>query len=448
MSQAHKGSKLINTGQMKRIGEDTSFLAHYDITEKEVLSGIHAMDDSVFTLRQYEGKFGGGVAVEEGTTNLVRDGEMVNLSHSYTPGWDIELNGTTQLNDWYCYSDWDASANVGYHAHVNTDKFDFPVLELSDLNGAYGLKHRWMAATQQFTTNIYDIGWADGTKVTVSMDVMVSNTDKGIAFGLYHQNENNEADFFGCLSPAKLCELPNRWERISQTFTIDINNGSWNPSSWCFLYIYGHYYRNDAEGTAWVRNVQVERKGFPTSFTPSIRASGKLQYPADCVNPLQGTLNFWYKSSADLPTGITDSKKLFEFGIVNGICSFMILQLPTLVRVMIRGDSMVVPLQFFTSDPMKEWTMITLTWSNGIFQLFKNGILMASTNTLENGFNGPIAGNVISVGGDGTSIAYKPCNGIIDEVRIDKSVRSQEEVLSWYLGGVPFFPKGVYKITY
>ncbi|WP_336784171.1 LamG-like jellyroll fold domain-containing protein [Paenibacillus illinoisensis] len=449
MSQAHKGSKLINTGQVKRIGEYTSFLAHYDFTENDVLKGISPLGPPVATLHPQEGKFGGGIAVEEETINIVYDGNMQMYGRGYSPGWDVTLNGDIELYNWFCYGGWLGSASKGYHAHANLDKFGYPVLEFKDMNSSIGEKHRWMGATQFIASNVADKGWVDGVKVTVSMDMMVDNVDKGIDFGLQHTNSEGVDGMFDCESGTLFCSQPYKWERISATFTINVANGNWKPDSSCTLYIYGHFSRNDAEGTAWIKNVQIENKEFATSFTPTSRNLGVLQYPADSINPLYGTINLWYKPSyTSLPISTTTSPKIISVGELNGNFSFFLIQLPTYLRLQVRGSGMTTTTQIRTTSVMTGWTMLTITWNNGIFKIYVNGVIAAtSNNTFANIFTGPISGNVISVGGDGLN-AHKPCNGIIDELRIDTIDMSDDDILSWYLAGTPFYPRGVYKIAY
>jgi len=73
MSQAHKGSHLLLKNVVVGVDNYTSFLAHYDITEYDVLRGITPLSGN-YVLFPYEGKFGGGISLEAATTNLLAGG--------------------------------------------------------------------------------------------------------------------------------------------------------------------------------------------------------------------------------------------------------------------------------------------------------------------------------------------------------------------------------------
>ncbi len=449
MSQAHKGSRLVAIGQLKSVSPETVFLAHYDITEKDVLSGVSPNASDVFTLRPQEGRFGGGIAVEEETANLVKNGGMEIYSTSYNPGWDTSLNGTNRLTDWSFYNPGVASANVGYHANTNIDRFGYPVIEFVDMNSAYGQKHRWLGVSQQFTTNISGNNWVDGIGVTVSMDVMVDNIDKGIKFGLYHLNSGNTEGFHGSQTVTKFCTKTYQWERISETFTVNISNGDWNPTTWCRLYVYGHFYRNDAEGIAWVKNIQIENKGFPTSFVHSNRDKGKLSYPITQYQTVSGwwkvntISNEWqriigcYENPAIYPHWYLS----YEYGTGGDI------------RLRLR-DGSIGDSHNSISFSKSEVNTVDGKWHFFAVVLDKDNQkigLMIDDKYREQAYpNVPTnfaLSNYLDIGW-ARSNGGEQLNGLFDELRIDNRAVSVEELLSWYYSGSPFSPRGIYTIAY
>jgi hypothetical protein len=453
MTDSHKGSLISQVNRIIPIDNNTTALFHYDITTNDVLNGISPISD-VSTVLPIYGKFGGGVSVEEGTTNLAINGDL-NPYYTTSQGWDVSLNGNLYASSWSTgYNSGVTSANVGYHAHLNVSKFGYPVLEYIDMNSQFGstLKHRWLGISQQITTNVSgNFGWGDGTQVTYSFDMMVDGTDKGINMGLYHTNPTGSSTF-GSTQITVYNTKPFEWQRKYITTTLKASE--WDFTKACSIYIYGHYCKNDYEGIAWVKNVQVETKGFPTSFVETIRPSGILKYPSDCINPSQGTISFWYKPNypTSSVTGQTNSPKLIQIGDYYTNSSITIWNFTNNLNLFVKGATNTgwsLSKSFGSLLQQDTWSFITVSWSGTTWKVYKDGILLG-TNTANESL-GKIGGNSMYVGGDGGdggSSAGKACNGIIDELRIDNIARTDEEIQSWYIANQPFYPKGIYRLAY
>jgi hypothetical protein len=92
MSQAHNNSRLILKNQVTVVDfSSTHFDFNHDAYGIQYGDLISANSGAVYTTRDYEGKFGGGIAVEESTTNLmvgkigtVLSGSTVTQIDSYT----------------------------------------------------------------------------------------------------------------------------------------------------------------------------------------------------------------------------------------------------------------------------------------------------------------------------------------------------------------------------
>ena len=64
-----------------------------------------------------------------GGDNLVPNSDYAGQKEVH-PGWDESLNGTVSAIGWSDYDASIANPEEGYHAHLNTTRFDFPVFEL------------------------------------------------------------------------------------------------------------------------------------------------------------------------------------------------------------------------------------------------------------------------------------------------------------------------------
>lgn len=54
------------------------------------------------------------------------------------PGWDENLNGTVSAVGWRDYDESAANSELGYHAHLNTTQFDYPVFEFKTMYSKSG----------------------------------------------------------------------------------------------------------------------------------------------------------------------------------------------------------------------------------------------------------------------------------------------------------------------
>jgi hypothetical protein len=443
LTKNHKHSKLSLAKQLIPIDEHTTFLAHYDICENDVIRGIEPISN-ISTLRPFEGYFGGGIAIEEGTTNYFINGDLSSYTTGYNPNWDSSLNG--DLNPSYMSSGYNGgvtSANVGYHAHLNIDRFGYPVLEYIDMNGQFGHKHRWLGVSEQFTTNVSgNLGWGDGTQVTYSFDMMADGIDKGINLGLYHRNADNTSNTFGSTSTTFYVDKPYEWERKSAT--VALKASEWDFTQWGTLYIYGHQNRNDYEGIGWVKNIQIETKGIGTSFTNETRLNGSLVYPNDGIlDPKEGTLSLWFASVYDLksePTGMgvgqgDRSIARTSNGHSAGGGFMLYLNDGNQLNYMSNGVSLLGSNGLTWKK--NEFHMVTINWSevNNKRQLFVDGKLVGTST-----YQPMIMGDL--------QIGYQNSNIIVDELRIDNIFRTEHEIESWYISQLPFYPKGIYRLAY
>lgn len=436
MSKAHLGSKLIPLGRVQSSGPDTLMLCHFDVTENDVLQGTAPVSKTV-TLRQ-DGKFGGCVAIEEATTNKVTNGDF-SVSQTVSYGWNNSLNGTLAPDSWSTYNGGVPSANVGYHAHLNVSRFNFPVIEFIDKNSPFGsgLKHRWLGISQSLGSNASLLGFGDGSKVSVSFDLMVDHIDKKMEYGIYHRNSGNTVNTFADAYTGVFLDKPFEWQRVESTFTLSGSN--WDFSQFASLYLYGHMARNDYEGTAWVKNVQIEMKPFATSFTSSSRSSGVLKYSKSVLYPDEGTISFWLYAKTVPAT----PNPVFSSGVDSASGAFDLL-IGSTDYLRVFGES--ANAQLNPVIPKGRWCHIAVTWKKSQFlRIYVDGLLdkeSIGTTDWSTAFSKNASGFYL-----GSGIRNNP-NVLIDEFRVDRVARTQEDILSWVMSGSPFSPQGIYRITY
>jgi hypothetical protein len=397
VSQAHKGSRLINIGQVKSTDLNTTFLAHYDITENDVLSGIAPLSN-VSTLLPYSGKYGGGIAIEESTANIVTLAKQDFSGWNQYSGCVVTVTQNQSVPEWGTIT----ATRIQTSGGGNTLKY-YTSIETSISGGAY--------TAQCLIKNIGGKPVKFRTQIGNTVTVNVGETTLGYCIGT--GNGTSQYQF--------------RFEASTITDNLD------------FI----------------VYQPQVERKFFGTSFTPSTRASGILTYPADCINPSQGTISFWYYprySSSDI-TAQTDSPKLIQAGNYYSNSSITIWNTTAGLQLYVKGSTNSVWSYSATVLPNAftkgSWRMVAVTWNGTAWKTYVDGILYNSGTATET--LGAISGNLLYVGGeggDGGGSGGKVCNGIIDELRIDNIERTDEEILSWYYSGAPFSPKGVYTVAY
>jgi hypothetical protein len=399
MTQSHKSSLIIAQKKVVPCDNNTALLMHYDITENDVLRGIEPTGTAVFTLRSYEGYYGGGIAIEEATTNLETIGTSLSVWGGATIAQSIVSGG---LFDGWNRVDVSSAGTTGHICWM-------PYLVL-----------------------------ASGNKYSFSIDYYCPNNDVilridgGTGFGAM----TNVGGF--------------RYEMNNIQPTASISENFW----W--------YHKSAASGNVntffYYRYPQCEQKAFSTSFVNGSRSShGTLKYPADCINPSEGTISFWYKP--EYPNSVVttqeNSPKPLQVGTYYGNSSISIWNIWSSSSVDLRlyvkgatngGWSLATLFNYTLSQ--NTWVMVSVTWSGTSWKLYINGVrtnTVVATETL-----GPIAGNLIYVGGDGIgqSSSGHVCNGIIDEFRIDKVARTDDEIMSWYYSQTPFYPKGIYTVAY
>lgn len=212
-------------------------------------------------------------SIEIGGDNFLPNGDFRFYSVNNSIGWDNALNGNLSLSNWGSgYNAGVEAPSIGYHAHVNTSKFGFPVLELINKNSTVNHLRRWLG----ISSAVYQKEkLVPGARYTFSADIMSDTNGACIHGGVYSTKTGQTTTSFHSgsynLSPSAV----NKWQRVSYTFTLD---AQLDISKAVSFYIYNYA---GTEGICWVKNVSLQ----------------------------QGTKGSWIRCMGDVAREIEDAKK-------------------------------------------------------------------------------------------------------------------------------------------
>lgn len=338
------------------------------------------------------GYYGGGIAVEEGTTNLMY-GKTLAISSSLAQGQDAIGKYVTRLAS-------DAATYVGLYPN------SIPV--------------------PQGATYTYSLEFMSDIPFSWSVD----NNDYSDTY------TGNDLSRESAKSIGTAYTTPGRWQRVSTV--VKLKDDAVNPKAASLFYMnpsspaIGHkvYYRNP----------QLELKGFPTTYIENSRSVSNLMYRIN-LDLNNFTLNFWAKTngqSGDYAWYVN----LYPNNAVSST-NRVFFRPTSLGGLTLAGGRVVNGTINITGSPAitdtTNWHMYTLTSSGTTMKLYYDGALvdtatvpiLASTSTAILELSGTIAYSVV-----------------YDELRIDKIARTDDEILSWYYSNSPFWPKGIYKVGY
>ncbi|MDP5273686.1 hypothetical protein [Chengkuizengella axinellae] len=424
MSDAHRRSKLKLKEQLIPASYD-SFHVNCQQDANAIYRGNSVNPiEAIYSIREGQGVFRGNcIAVEEGTLNHATNGGLrADTVKTTSQAWDESLNGNIYCSGWSSgYNGGVSEPTVGYHAHINTEKFGYPVMEFINKNSVYNQKHRWLGFSQQISDNVEaDFGWAEGVEVSVSLDIMTDHVDKGINLGLYHKAPDGTTNTFSGTQSTYFCNEAYKWERHTKTYILSATQ--WDFTKRCVIYVYGHYKRNDYEGVGWVKNIQVETKGISTSFTESERSNGNLVYPLNMESNIF-TVNFWAKAHEG---------GNFYLDILAPDYSNRIFFRPN-NETSIDGGKVIDGTAYYigssTVNNTYDWNMYTLVSNGSMMSMYQNGKLLKQADI------GLLGENTINFTLNGSG----RWNFLNDEIRIDSVVYSTEDIQVWYESQALFY---------
>ena len=212
-------------------------------------------------------------AMEIGGDNHILNGDFRFYTTNASIGWDNALNGNYVITNWGSgYNSGVSAPTTGYHAHLNTAKFGFPVLELVNKNSVINQPKRWLGICSALSGSTRLV---PGAKYTFTADLMADTAGAVIHGGIYSHKKGQATPAFSSGQYRLATTAINKWERVSYTFTLDNDIDITKVPS---FYIYGY---SGAEGTCWVKNVALQK----------------------------GTKGSWVRCSDDVARDVADAKK-------------------------------------------------------------------------------------------------------------------------------------------
>jgi hypothetical protein len=359
----------------------------------------------VFTIREQEGKFGGGIAIEEGTTNLQTSG-LVGMN-----GITCTLVGEENGYQKYALSGtWNSgtypySMNLGSHAYK--------------IGVSYSMScHLYTNVPEKFASSSY------GTfgVINIVNDAALSGKRQATREGTYSARE----DYIHSKDMGNTAYL----------ITQPVANGTVFDPKTDFMY---------------VKDIQLEEKSFATSYVEEARGTGSISYDLSAmgVDPLgDWTISGWFKRHKNV-TGWAS-----VFGIGNYYAAeqseFTIwtnhsgrLYAHTHDNKTGGGSAL------FTANAgeMEDWFFVaaTHTKKTNEFNIYAWTKDRYAKTSFVDVMQYPMEPTLYIGRSSSSSHMF---NGIIDEIRIDKVTRTEEEITAWYESNSPFWPRGIYRKSY
>lgn len=181
----------------------------------------------------------------------------------------------------------------------------------------------------------------------------------------------------------------------------------------------------------WIEKVQVEQKSFATSFVDGTRSNSVIEYTSSIFPQEDFTVGMWVCHTGDRRTG-SPNYKLFALGegqMTNRMTLWNYDPIGTDTRKLVldsgsdTGTRQYKDLISSTPFQVGKWEMLTISFHHGTktFKVYRDDNLWSSLT-------------VASLSGI-DKVIISNCGWIIDELRIDKVVRTLEEIQARYHQG-------------
>jgi len=337
------------------------------------------MVGAVATYRPGEGRFGGAVAVEEGTTNLY--------------GNPFFKNGT---DGWRSY-------NWGGGGKIYVEAMETPVG-----NSAMIMDNEGATA---YLTLIQSVALPDAvSNYTVSL--LVKNLSSQPCTVQLYMGRSYYT--IGTVNPG------DGWVRLTRTYVA----GEYTQSS-------DHHFRIAAGQKIAIAAIQLEQKPFPTSFVDGTRAAGRIMYPPELINVQEGTFSAWVY----VGDGLLQSHA-YIFAFHDGTSILLLLQRNPSGILEARVGGRTIGFIGFSSLP-QGWHHFALTWTTNQAVIYVDGEQLTVSSLSE---PLPVPVNPRLTIGAHPTINNRSLNSMIDELLILPYAASEEEIRAWYEADGPIPP--------
>lgn len=348
--------------------------------------GETPLSGAVATLRP-DGRFGGCVAVEVGTTNLCPNPSF----ETDTAGWINQFGS----------GGFERDTSQSYHGTASAKCI---CMDSSVSGRAY-----------------FTVPLKAGECLTLSGYALAFESES-----VYVRVEYHGGDYYWKKFEKGEHSGSGQWERLTST-------GEFATSD-CTAYC---YICNLSQTTAaYWDAIQSEKLPYATSFTTGTRAAGVLKYDPSILNKTHGTIAVWFKlhnlntrynALITTSTAASPGPRLLIMREFEGVSA-------NKLRVW-DGDGSTEDVLTSTTVLQKDvWYHFAFTWSPSGRRLYINGSLEAS-----NARSGPIGGSELRIGY--WVLDSELLNGLIDEVmlwnqdadRLAKRYLRRMEMLGWYI---------------
>lgn len=392
LSALHTGDKRSSLAVPKPPGGK---LWHFD---RSLIStcGIKPEDGAVATLRPNEGKFGGAVAVEEGTENFYPETDFSHLENNGHDGAEVTVMQNQYFPEWSTHK----------ATRVKTSGGD---------------------STEKIRNTIEDADYL--------------NENKPFFFQIKIKNLSNKEIQWSSNRGGSTYIQPGESVYITRDF-------SESDSSHFMERFYTETEDDDIDVLLY--QPQLEQKPFPTSFVDGSRSKGDLRYDGSVYNPTKGSFFSHIKLAQDLNDMNNANIRFFSTskdGHSSEIRFWGDSTQDNTIRLYVgTGDS-----QTYTAIPLPEpwlsdeWRLFGFTWEavglDVTYNFYFDDIWIKSwTVSMDSELIYPDTVNI----GVWTSGTWGPLNALFDNLLILPYAASEEEIKQWYNSQAPFFdPEGV-----
>lgn len=343
----------------------------------------------VATLRPGEGRFGGAVAVEEGTVNLYADGdyESGQLHPVKASGWEIVNDDSPK-----------PQGNLGSK-----------VLKCSRTDGVSTWHGR-------------DIPISPNTTYTASVWVWLSPDFEGSWVRLAIERAGGTLEGF---TSADL-NIRGKWQRLVRTGV----SGPEATNARVLAYVGG-----PTNGYVLYDGMQFEQKPFATSFVDGTRAAGRLMYPPELINVQEGTFSAWVY----VGDGLLQSHA-YIFALFDDTSTLLLLQRTASGTLQANVGGRIINSIAFSSLP-QGWHHFALTWTPSQAVIYVDGEPL-TVRSLSEPLPVPVS-PLFTIGAHPRN-NNRSLNSMIDELLILPYAASEEHIARLYAKTRPLYEEWVY----
>ncbi|HEX3072074.1 MAG TPA: LamG domain-containing protein, partial [Ignavibacteriales bacterium] len=348
--------------------------ASYSGTLNETTYGLVTSSDNSLVYSKVSGKFGGGVAVEEATTNLLT------FSNTFSAGAWVKNN--TAVN---------SDSILGYDNNDYADKLT------SAANGSYARQ----------TVTLDPVGKTYTFSVWLKADSNVSGIIK------LQNAENSE------FAQTNI-NITTQWQRFTVTKTFSSSSSYITPiifagNSGQYIYAY---------------RAHLEQKSYATSYVEGARAAGKLYFNAN-INPDRFTII--HDVYIDANTLLTGGRRIWELGADANNYLFLATTSAKYLNITLRKNGTEIFAKTGSIAITTGWHKIAVVYSGSAYQIYLDGSAYGTPQASAEKIN---SSWVLSLGKPYSSdSAYS--NAIHDELAVFNRDLSDNEIKKITYSGQP-----------